>query len=229
MRGFLGKVTIGLLTLGIFAGAGLYFIDFIARQGIPVGSHEPPADDHAPETADRNGTATTTGALEALPPPPAEARSVTPPSVLPGPEITGPLTRIAPPTPPKRPEPPPERTLYNIQVSEAGRLVAGEREILIAGIVPTPRDHTCENAQSGAWPCGAFAATALNRLIRRRAVSCVYRDEEAKPLVGECAIGKRDIGMWLAAQGWADVKEDAREELKTARSEAEQERRGMWR
>ena len=185
-----------------------------------------------------------------------DVRNVTPNHVLPGPDIEGRLIErlpaVVPPAPPPRP-PKPERWRRALVVAP-GVLKSGDEWITIAGINPLATDAICSAEDGTEWPCGKFAASAMRRLIRQRAVECDPVEMQAaeidhgdsgntleqrlsaaldqKPasergLVTRCRVAGRDIGEWLVGQGWATPQPDSGYDA--ALEQAREAGRGQWR
>jgi endonuclease YncB( thermonuclease family) len=112
-----------------------------------------------------------------------------------------PLSEIAQAAPPKKP--PPKPLLFQPVAEAAGIVVAGGRKITIAGIEPIPDAEMCERQGGGTWPCGRAARSAFRAFLRGRAVTCDFPEGEVPDrLSTTCRLGPRDIGAWLAENGW---------------------------
>lgn len=111
-----------------------------------------------------------------------------------------PLSGIGQARPPGAPDAP---LLFRPVATAAGRIEAGGREIVIAGIRIIEPEQRCD-APDGTWPCGMRARTAFRSWLRGRAVECARPGEgEPEQAARRCSLGGRDIGAWLVAQGWA--------------------------
>lgn len=157
----------------------------------------------------------------------APARDVTPPNMLPGPKIDGPLTRVAVPAPP--PPPPRWQRFFLPVVEEAGLLKLGRRAVRISGIAPLTADATCAGAGEASWNCGREALTALQRLIRGRAVECLVSTADAGDVTAPCRLGQFDLALWLATTGWGRPAPGAGAAIEKASAAARCARRGLWR
>jgi endonuclease YncB( thermonuclease family) len=140
--------------------------------------------------------------------PPRQVRDVTPGDMTAGPTITGALARVEPEEEaepeagPPSAEPRIER-IFNPVVESAGLIMAGDREIRLAGIDALEADATCGES---AWPCGTMARAALRRFIRGRAIECGIPAGAAEiPDPAVCSVAGEDISEWLVAQGWAEA------------------------
>lgn len=159
-----------------------------------------------------------------LPKPEAARRSAPSRAIEPqvvAPPLTGdaPLQRAAPRPPlsdlalaqSPRPEEPgalEDKPLYRPVAVAAGKIEAGGHTIAIAGIGIVEPDRTCTDAAGKAWACGLAARTAFRAFLRGRAIVCASAKEEARGTVtAACSLGKRDIGHWLAENGWARAPE----------------------
>jgi endonuclease YncB( thermonuclease family) len=75
----------------------------------------------------------------------------------------------------------------------------------LAGVDAPELDQYCID-EGGVYPCGLFAAEALQELIANRPVRC--RDLGPHPehpwhRIGYCNVGDVDLQRWLVKQGWA--------------------------
>lgn len=159
-------------------------------------------------------------------------RNVTPDGVLPGPAVTGTLARVAgPPLPETVQLPPPPARLFLITVETAGIVRSKGQSYILSGVVPTPRDAVCRDADDKAQPCGRLAATALSRFIRKRAIECRYPGdgEGSSPRPAQCKLGRWDVAEWLVSGGWTRTTDTAPDRLKRLEAEARTARRGLWR
>lgn len=161
---------------------------------------------------------------EIVPPP---SRDVTPPGMTPGPGGTGPLVREAVPPPP--PDPPRWHRFFLPVTTDAATFVAGNRTIKVAGLVPPPRSKTCTEADGTIWPCGEVALASLRRFLYGRAIECWFGAADTDPLTVACRVGKTDIGLWLASQGWAASADSAPDAYRKAAENARCARLGLWR
>jgi endonuclease YncB( thermonuclease family) len=130
-------------------------------------------------------------------------RNVTPPGVTPGPTVTGPLVRVAPPQSPKSPRPARVQRVYHPIVVSAGMIKVRGRDIELAGVDAPDFDATCGEG-AAAWPCGRMARAALRQFIRGRAIECaVPPGADEIPSVGSCSVGGENLSEWLVSKGWA--------------------------
>jgi endonuclease YncB( thermonuclease family) len=130
-------------------------------------------------------------------------RNVTPPGVTPGPAVTGPLLRVAPPRSPKAPRPARVQRVYHPIVVSAGVIKVRGRDIELAGVDAPDFDATCGEG-AAAWPCGRMARAALRRFLRGRAIECaVPLGADDIPNVGSCSVGGENLSEWLVSEGWA--------------------------
>jgi endonuclease YncB( thermonuclease family) len=157
---------------------------------------------------------------------PPAVRDVTPKGVTAGPQVTGPLVRIAPPPAlPKPQEKPRARVerLFKPVVAEAGRIETARGAVVLPGVAAPGPEETCG---APAWPCGRMARAALRRFIRGRAIDCDI-PPAGRTLADavRCTVGGEDVAEWLVRQGWAKADGDA---YAGAAAEARSERRGIW-
>jgi endonuclease YncB( thermonuclease family) len=163
--------------------------------------------------------------LEIVPPP---SRNVTPPGILPGPKVDGPLYRE--PTPPPPPEPPRWRRFFLPRTTDSATFIT-ERNLTIKifGIKPPALDQTCERADGEVWPCGRTALFSLRMFLHGRAVECLLPPlEDIDVAIAPCRVGHTDLGDWLLGQGWATPDDNATKEYRTAAHDARCDRVGMW-
>ncbi|WP_186394905.1 thermonuclease family protein [Stappia sp. TSB10GB4] len=163
-------------------------------------------------------------------PDPTSIRNVTPSDILPPPQVSGPLKRVAPQLPklPER-EIPSEITFHQPLVLDAGSFRAKHLTIRLAGIDAPGPEETCPSRLGGTWPCGMRARTALRGLVLRHAVTCEdMQDTPAGVVLARCRRQGTDLAAWLVAQGWARPGEGAGEELFAAAAAAREARRGIW-
>jgi len=163
---------------------------------------------HAEGDADAGGapahaTAARTVAPEIVAPPPLD------PAELQRTEPRKPLSDLALALPPK-PVPPDKwkGTLLHRPVAVASaRFEAMGRTVALAGVDGVDAEETC-SWEGRPWPCGVRARTAFRTWLRGRSLSCAIPPESDRHLVvATCRIGKQDVGLWLAANGWARAVE----------------------
>lgn len=133
-----------------------------------------------------------------------------------------------------RPPPLPERSpfrdrqrFYRVVVKSAGTLEADDTVIRLSGLTAPERDDTCSTANGKTWPCGRVGQMALARLIRARAIECVFAGRAPDgALLGRCTVATTDINEWVVRRGWAraDIGSAYAEALAAAR----QDGTGLW-
>lgn len=155
-------------------------------------------------------------------------RDVTPPDMTPGPKVTGPLERIAPP-----PAPPPKARWWRFflpETTDAATFRSDNKTIRVAGVEPPPIDATCPLAGGESWPCGRTALYSLRRFLHGRAVECYFPEEsDLADVTAPCRVGTSDIGLWLLSAGWARPNDLATDEYRKAATGAICAERGIWR
>ncbi|MCB1488200.1 MAG: thermonuclease family protein [Bauldia sp.] len=156
-------------------------------------------------------------------------RNVTPPGILPGPKVDGPLYRE--PTPPPPPEPPRWRRFYLPKTTDGATFITKDHLVIkVYGVTPPSVDETCRRADGEEWPCGKTALFSLRMFLHGRAVECFLpKLDGIDRAVAPCRVGSIDVGRWLLRQGWATPDENATDEYRTAAHEARCDRLGMWR
>ena len=92
------------------------------------------------------------------------------------------------------------------EVIDGGTIVIAGQTIQLDGIIAPGFAELCGSAEHK-WHCGQEAAFALADAIGRSWVECDIRDAGTlRRRVGVCRVGGpkgRDLGAWMAAQGWA--------------------------
>lgn len=162
-----------------------------------------------------------------------QIRRVAPDSID-GPDIAGPLERVAPREPlatatkPLKREPfgppvPKGTLLYRPVAPAAGEIEADGYTIRLAGIKVMPADRFCSDEAGKRWPCGAMARTAFRAWMRGRAASC---DVPPKPteIATHCTLDGEDMALWLVRNGWAE----STGQYGDAEAEARRAKRGMF-
>ncbi|MGN6467773.1 MAG: thermonuclease family protein [Rhizobiaceae bacterium] len=154
---------------------------------------------------------------------------------IPGPEIDGPLERVAPREPltaatePLKREafgpPVPQGTLlYQPLAKSAGEFEAGGYTVRLAGIEVTPPDRTCADEDRPTWPCGIVARTAFRAWMRGRAVACDVPSHPAK-ITTHCMLDGEDMALWLVRNGWAGSADG---QYDAAEAKARRDRKGIF-
>jgi endonuclease YncB( thermonuclease family) len=156
------------------------------------------------------------------------SRDVTPSGVTPGPAGEGPLVRE--PTPPQPPDPPRWRKFFLPNTSDASTLHVDERTIRVSGVKAPAADAVCRRSDGSEWPCGRAALYAFRMFIGGRAVECYFPEVEgAVDITAPCRIGRTDLGLWLAQQGWVTPDDLATDAYREAAQGARCAKRGLWR
>jgi endonuclease YncB( thermonuclease family) len=157
------------------------------------------------------------------------------PGIVAGPEISGPLERVAPREPltaatrplkraPFGPPVPQGTPLYHPVANAAGEIEADGYKVQLAGIKVTPANRVCTDIGGNSWPCGVVARTAFRAWIRGRAVAC---DVPSKPreIATHCVLDGEDMALWLVRNGWA---ESAHGQYDDAGAKARREKKGIF-
>ncbi len=155
-------------------------------------------------------------------------RNVTPPDMTPGPKVTGPLERVAPP-----PQAAPKARWWRFflpETTDAATFKTDGKTIHVAGVDPPPVDATCPLADGTSWPCGHTALYALRMFLHGRAIECYFPDGgDVTEITAPCRVGTSDIGLWLLSEGWARPNDLATDQYRSAAGEAQCAERGIWR
>lgn len=171
-------------------------------------------------------TATSRKVLERLS---DKVRQVTPPEVLPAPELSGVLVERLPAKelPPKPPRPPKPDQWLRPKVVSAGIFKSNGKTIKLTGIAPLQLEKKCEDKLGNFWPCGMFARTALRQFVRGRPIECAPTEgAEVAIIETRCSLAGFDISAWLVWQGWG-VPEDGL--FETELDQAQNNGHGIWR
>jgi endonuclease YncB( thermonuclease family) len=84
----------------------------------------------------------------------------------------------------------------------ADTLRIGATTVKLTGIDAPEAEQRCGAGARG-WRCGAVAEAALSRLVGGRTVTCSLGSSDGPDRVlGQCAIGDRDVGAELVRQGY---------------------------
>ena len=159
--------------------------------------------------------------------PPAD-RNVTPPGILPGPEVDGPLVREPVPVPAA--DPARWHRFFLPATNDAATFATQGLTIRISGVAPPGVDMSCVLSDGSRWPCGRTARHALRMFLRGRAVECFFPYSlEVADIVAPCRVGRTDLGLWLLAQGWAEAGELATDDYREAEHAARCAGAGIWR
>ncbi|MEQ8695041.1 MAG: thermonuclease family protein [Bauldia litoralis] len=160
---------------------------------------------------------------------PRATRNVTPPGILPGPAVDGPLYRE--PTPPAPPQPPKWRRFFLPRTTDGATFITKDGlTIKVYGVTPPAVDQTCQRADGETWPCGRTALFSLRMFLRGRAVECFLPPLDGiDRAIAPCRVGQIDVGWWLLSQGWATPDDNATDEYRATAQAARCERVGMWR
>src|SRR5688500_16669723 len=80
--------------------------------------------------------------------------------------------------------------------------VHGSRVRILDIDAPESR-QPCTRPDGSEWRCGQQAALALADWIGSRPVTCeTTRKDRYKRWLAHCTVGGKDLGLWLASQGW---------------------------
>ncbi|MEJ8473357.1 thermonuclease family protein [Roseibium algae] len=166
---------------------------------------------------------------------PNQLRNVSPEGVT-APQITAPLTRVAPSKrylelkdPPVKALPDGPLELRRPQVLDAGTLRTEDLTVRIAYVNALKADETCVSRLGGLWPCGARARTALRGLVRIYTITCDKVDDLGpREISAVCSRRTISLGSWLVQYGWADPSEDAPEEYRELAQAARDQKIGKW-
>ena len=82
-------------------------------------------------------------------------------------------------------------------------------------------------------PCGEASRQALEGLVLGKEVTCIDRGKSYDRIVGECAVGKVQLGPWMLSHGWAVAYESFLRKADKpayigAQSGAKRANEGLW-
>jgi endonuclease YncB( thermonuclease family) len=121
---------------------------------------------------------------------------------------------------PKKPD------IFSLPIAiTSGILTSGETRITLKDIVAPEASADC-NGQNGEWPCGNFAKSALQRLIRSRSITCNGEWKDTNEFQGACQVAGRDLAEWVIEQGWAKSSHPS---FTDALNLAKSAKKGLWR
>lgn len=147
-------------------------------------------------------------------------------------------TTVAPAWPASPPPPPITGVVVAVHDADTFTL-ANKTKIRVFGVDAPELRQQCrldaihEPGPSPCVPCGEQARQALERLIIGKEVTCTDRGKSYDRIVGECAVGKIQVGPWLLSHGWAVVydsflRKADRPAYIGAQSGAKRANEGIW-
>jgi endonuclease YncB( thermonuclease family) len=140
-----------------------------------------------------------------------------------------PLEREAAPEPEKKPIVVADKgiDLPRPVAENAGIIRFGQRQLQLAGVMPTPVDKICSSAEGKQWPCGTLAKTNFRLFLRLRTVNCDLDSAEwTGTATAACKIGGQDLSEWLIENGWAEAAEGSA--FAEAGAKAKAEKSGLF-
>lgn len=155
-------------------------------------------------------------------------RDVTPDDILQSPDLDENVLERLPPkeAPPPAVKPPKPNPFKRPVVLAAGRLLSSNIEIQLVGISAVPINQVCKDASGAPWPCGKFAKTAFNALVRGRTIECDPVDVDSQVISTRCFIAAQDMSSWLVKNGWARSNHQT---YSSDELSAKEEGKGIWR
>jgi endonuclease YncB( thermonuclease family) len=93
------------------------------------------------------------------------------------------------------------------RVAGVGALRIDGGVVRLDGLTMLDPAQTCQRADGTTWACGAAAKQALEKLVRRRTVTCAINGETDGVRSGTCRVDGQDLGAELvrAGHGFADA------------------------
>lgn len=123
-------------------------------------------------------------------------------------EPRAPLSDLAlagPPKPPKSkmPDGGDGTKLFQPIATAAGLIKAKDYSIAVSGIEIVKESETCSD-EGKPWDCGVRARTAFRAFLRGRTLVCAVPPQGGQAAIAaKCWVGNKDVGEWLAENGWA--------------------------
>lgn len=118
------------------------------------------------------------------------------------------------------------------RVIDADLIRIGDIYIRLYGIDAPEPAQRCKRRSNGRsnWKCGSKATRQLRRLVNGRKVKCTRKGtDHLGRLVGQCFLGKRDIGAYMISRGLAWSTPGDPGNYQAAQSAAQKRRLGIWR
>jgi endonuclease YncB( thermonuclease family) len=114
------------------------------------------------------------------------------------------------------------------ETTDAATFVVRDLTIRIAGVLPLPREATCNKADDESWPCGDVALDKFRHFLLGRPVYCFLSADQSHSLEAPCRVGRTDLGTWLLVEGWAKAAPSASRKYRQAADDARCAGRGLW-
>jgi len=114
-------------------------------------------------------------------------------------------------------------------VVDGDGLEIGGTKIRLHGIDAPESMQRCPRNDGTSWPCGEYAAVALDRLIEGKDVTCDVRDHDRyhRP-VAICRAGGVDVGADQVRHGWAIAYRRYSKDYVDDEEEAKKASAGVW-
>lgn len=115
------------------------------------------------------------------------------------------------------------------EVIDGDTITILEERIRLHGIDAPEASQLCNSALGEEYRCGQEAAVSLDQFIGGRIVVCepLSRDRYGRT-VARCALKGKDVGEWLAENGWAVASTRYSHDYVAAEARARDEKRGIW-
>lgn len=119
----------------------------------------------------------------------------------------------------------------NAQVIDGDSFKIGSEDFRIYGVDAPEYRQNCKNEKGADWPCGRFARSGLERLLREEDHNCIVhaRDQFGRAIVLCTSETGKDLSTKLVAEGLA-VSGQNYDEVIYATDErgAQKSKRGIW-
>ena len=118
-------------------------------------------------------------------------------------------------------------------VHDGDTFTIGHQRIRVFGIDAPELHQQCKTDANVCIPCGQVAREALSDLVKGKEVICRDRGKSYDRIVGECRVGKIEIGPWMLTHGQAVVykqflRKADRGAYLSAEASAKRANAGLW-
>jgi endonuclease YncB( thermonuclease family) len=162
-----------------------------------------------------------------------EARNVTPNTILPGPEVEGPMVFVPLPKRPTQQEASRSIRFAKPVALSVRELYSRQGRIELQHIKGPEKGPRCFVAGfTRELSCFALARSAFRRFLRGRTLVCDMADgvtlNSKTYSPATCYLTGDDIALWALTYGWARPTDDAPDAYKEAAKQAEKAKTGLW-
>ncbi|MEO1282952.1 MAG: thermonuclease family protein [Pseudomonadota bacterium] len=116
------------------------------------------------------------------------------------------------------------------RVLSGDTLLVDGQTLKLSGIDAPERGQTCKRPRSQRWRCGVSAERALQKLVRRKTVSCVLDGSPELDRQGAvCSVGETDVAAELVKTGYVFAQPGFFAPYTGLESAAKEKKVGIWR